>query len=50
MYELKMSEVESISGGTAFSPWDPSTWTGAYIEAVDFAASVMCTVTGSCTA
>ena len=50
MRELKIAEVESVSGGTEFSPWDPSTWTAAYQEAVDFAASVMCTVTGKCTA
>jgi hypothetical protein len=50
MFELKMAEVESVSGGTVLNIWDPSTYTAAYLEAVDFAASVMCTITGKCTA
>ncbi|MGZ5034154.1 MAG: hypothetical protein ACXWAC_13225 [Usitatibacter sp.] len=45
-----MAEVESVSGGTEINPFDISTWTGAYLDAVDFAASIMCTVTGKCTA
>jgi hypothetical protein len=49
MCELKMTEVESVSGGTVVSPWDAG-WTLWYPEAVSFVADVLCTVTGKCTA
>jgi hypothetical protein len=40
MRELKMAEVESVSGGTVFSTNDPSTWTSTYVGAISFLADV----------
>jgi hypothetical protein len=50
MRELKMAEVESVSGGTVFNYLDPTTWVAAYNEAVDAVASILCERTGSCAA
>ena len=49
MCELKMAEVESVSGGTE-SPTSDVNCPNVYPEVVSFVADVMCTVTGKCTA
>ena len=47
MRELEMAEVESVSGGE-FDPWDPSTWSGAYQDAINAVADMLCIFTGNC--
>jgi hypothetical protein len=47
MRELKMVEVEAVSGGE-FSPWDPTTWADAYNDAIQAVTDMMCRFTGAC--